>query len=131
MPNREEERHRREVRKQRRRALRQSLTPAEARLWKLLQKSQLEGRKFRRQHSAGPYILDFYCPEEKLAVELDGESHRDPGRSEYDDSRTEALSKHGIRVIRFENRKVFEDPESVLQAIAWHFNDRIGDSEED
>lgn len=91
--------------------------------WKLLQKSQLEGRKFRRQHSAGPYILDFYCPAEKLAVELDGESHRDPGRSEYDDDRADALKRHGIRVIRFENREVFENPEGVLLAIANHFKD--------
>ena len=75
------------------------MTPAEAALWKRLQKRQLEGRRFRRQHSVGPFILDFYCPEEKLAVELDGAVHDDPGRSEYDDERTASLQAHGSRVL--------------------------------
>ena len=134
MQDREEERRRYEERKRRRRALRKSLTPAEARLWKLLQKSQLEGRKFRRQHSAGPYILDFFCPEEKLAVELDGEAHNNLVRWEYDEERTMALQRYGIRVIRFENREVFENPEGVLLAMVSHFKDRpgtTGNTEED
>src|SRR2546430_11027834 len=58
--------------KPRRRELRRRLTIAEARLWNHLKESSLRGRKFRRQHSVGPYILDFYCPGERLAVELDG-----------------------------------------------------------
>jgi very-short-patch-repair endonuclease len=61
--------------KERRKQLRNSLTSAEAKLWGLLKDSQLENRKFRRQHSVGPYILDFYCPSEKLCIELDGEIH--------------------------------------------------------
>ena len=58
-----------------RRALRNQLTPAEARLWKPLQRGRLQGRKFRRQHSIGPYIVDFYCPRERLGIELEGEAH--------------------------------------------------------
>ena len=58
-----------------RRELRHNLTPAEAALWKMIRGSRLDGRKFRRQHSVGLYILDFYCPAEKLAVELDGQVH--------------------------------------------------------
>ena len=58
-----------------RKELRNNLTPAEAKFWKIVQNKNLEGRKFRRQHSVGNYILDFYCPSEKLAVELDGEVH--------------------------------------------------------
>ena len=61
--------HNRKNLKQFRKDLRNNLTPAEATLWKAIQRSQLEGRKFRRQHSVGNYILDFYCPKEKLAIE--------------------------------------------------------------
>ncbi|MBT8319810.1 MAG: DUF559 domain-containing protein, partial [Gramella sp.] len=58
-----------------RKKLRKSLTPAEATLWKHLQNRKLKGRKFRRQHSIVNYIIDFYCPEERLAIELDGQGH--------------------------------------------------------
>ena len=58
-----------------RKSLRKNLTPAEAFLWRLLKNSQLENRKFRRQHSIGNYILDFYCPKIRLAIELDGDYH--------------------------------------------------------
>ena len=67
-----------------RKELRINLTPAEAKLWTYLQKSKLDGRKFRRQHSVESYILDFYCPAEKLAVELDGEVHNIQRQSERD-----------------------------------------------
>src|SRR5438552_12976957 len=63
------------VNETKRRELRSGLTPAEAKLWKCLQRSQLSDKKFRRQHSVGPYILDFYCPECCLAIELDGAGH--------------------------------------------------------
>ena len=71
-----------------RKTLRNKLTPAEAALWTVLKQSQLDGRKFRRQHSVGYYILDFYCPAEKLAVELDGEVHNSVSAQEYDRERT-------------------------------------------
>lgn len=70
--------------KQRRRYLRNKLTSAEATLWKALQSSQLEGRKFRRQAGIGNYIVDFYCPREKLVLELDGNYHLEMINSEYD-----------------------------------------------
>ena len=63
--------HNRSALKENRRTLRNNMTPAESALWKVLQKSQLDGRKFRRQHSVDGHILDFYCPSEKLAIELD------------------------------------------------------------
>ena len=100
----------------RRRELRQALTPAEAVLWRLLKGRQLEGLKFRRQHSVGPYILDFYCPALKLAIELDGASHA--CREEYDGQRTSYLSETaGITVLRFENRVVFENPEQIFREV--------------
>ncbi|WP_370090395.1 Eco57I restriction-modification methylase domain-containing protein [Ekhidna sp.] len=104
-----------------RRQLRSNLTPAEATLWKMLQKSQLDGRKFRRQHSVGKYILDFYCPSEKLAVELDGDGHLSLSQMEYDMERDAFIEQFGIKVIRIENHWVFDQPEAVLQEIRNEF----------
>ena len=99
-----------------RKLLRSGLTPAEAALWKCLQRSQILGKKFRRQHSVGPYILDFNCAERGLAVELDGDGHFTES-AESDLVRTEFLRKKGIRVLRFENRLVFDALDCVLAEI--------------
>jgi len=106
----------------RRKDLRNSLTSAEATLWTLLKGKQLEGRKFRRQHSVGFYILDFYCPAEKLAIELDGERHFTEQGISRDEKRTKYLNSVGIRVIRFENEEIFQSPEGVLREIRDNFN---------
>jgi very-short-patch-repair endonuclease len=105
----------------RRRQLRANLTPAEARLWKHLQRSQLEGRKFRRQHSAGPYVLDFYCPAEKLAIELDGAAHDCDLTQRHDRQRDRFLENAGIRTLRFQNEEVMRNLEGVLLEIRSHF----------
>lgn len=105
-----------------RKKLRKSLTPAEAFLWKQLQNKKLEGRKFRRQHSVQNYILDFYCFEEKLAIELDGQVHFNPVAQQNDTIRTERLNQLGITVIRFENKMVFENLPEVLKEIRASFN---------
>lgn len=107
--------------KDRRRKLRRRLTPAEATLWKYLKNSNLDGRKFRRQHSVGPYILDFYCVEEWLAVELDGEVHRNDHAELYDYRRKKYLNGKGIKVIRFENFLIWDGFEHVLGLIKTHF----------
>jgi len=99
------------------------MTPAEARLWTYLQSKRIEGRKFRRQHSVGPYILDFYCPAEKLSIELDGESHAGPIAAARDAERSSFLKQLGIRVLRFENRLVFDMPEALIQRIREAFGD--------
>ena len=112
--------HNRKSMKDLRRHLRRSLTPAEATLWKALQGSKLAGKKFRRQHSIGNYVVDFYCPECKLGVELDGEKHFNSMASKYDLRRTEFLGRHNIRLLRFENRAVFEHSDGVLDAIKRH-----------
>lgn len=104
-----------------RKSLRNNLTPAEAFLWKFLKNSQLDKRKFRRQHSVGNFILDFYCPSEKLAIELDGEFHFSPEGIEYDKVRTEYINSINIKVIRFENKIVFENTEWVLMEIKNNF----------
>jgi very-short-patch-repair endonuclease len=105
----------------RRRALRRKLTPAEATLWLALKNSNLAGRKFRRQHSVGNYVLDFYCVEEHLAVELDGEVHRNDVAEAYDHQRKLYLNNIGVKVIRFENFLVFDDLDNVLRRIESFF----------
>lgn len=108
-----------------RKDLRNNGTSAEAFLWKHLSKSQLEGRKFRRQHSIGNYIVDFYCPKEKLIIELDGEVHNNSKSQKYDQKRTKYLRKLGFTVIRFENKMVFDHLPSVLKDIKDHFEERL------
>ena len=112
-----ERRHNLTLQKQQRRELRNNLTSAEASLWTYLQRSQLAGRKFRRQHSVGPHIVDFYCPAEKLVVELDGAGHYDVVGNARDIHRTQYLEAQGLHVLRFENKDFWSHPESVLAAI--------------
>ena len=100
-----------------RRELRSGLTPAEAGFWNMVKGARLDGRKFRRQHSVGRYILDFYCPAERLAVELDGEVHFNAAARERDRERDLFLKHFGILVLRFENRLVFEAPDWVVASI--------------
>ena len=101
--------------KNRRKALRHNLTPAEATLWRALRSRSSEGLKFRRQQGIGPFILDFYCPEVRLCVELDGSSH--DHSYEYDEQRTAFLSAQGIRVIRFPNEHVWTCLGGVVEEI--------------
>ena len=104
-----------------RRELRNNLTPAEAILWKALQQKKLEGRKFRRQHSVGKYVLDFYCPVERLAVELDGAEHYTVHGSLHDEERDNYLIGKNIQVVRFENKEVYNNLEMVLMKIKSYF----------
>lgn len=105
-----------------RKKLRTNGTAAEATLWMVLKNKQLEGRKFRRQYSVGNYILDFYCTSERLCIELDGADHFTARGYEYDKERTTYLNSHNIRVIRFENREVFDHLDAVLEEIKRNFN---------
>ncbi|OBX25961.1 cytosine methyltransferase [Gelidibacter algens] len=106
-------------------ALRKRLTPAEAFLWTQLKSRQLDSKRFTRQHSIGFYIVDFYCASEKLVIELDGEIHNTPKAQEYDKKRTVYLESLGYKVIRFENKMVFDYLPSVLQEIRECFNTGI------
>ena len=105
-----------------RRKLRNNSTCAEAYLWNYLKKSQVSGKKIRRQHSIGNFILDFYCPSEKLAIELDGEVHSTPDAEENDAIRTHFLNSYGINVVRFENQLVFDALDYVISEIKKHFD---------
>ena len=103
---------------QRCRELRESQTDAESKLWRCLKNRQLFGAKFRRQHPLKGYILDFYCPEAGLVVELDGSEHADEKRITHDQVRTQRLEEMNIWVIRFWNRDVLRNLEGVLLKIA-------------
>ena len=97
------------------RKLRKDLTPVEAILWQALRNKQLEGLKFRRQHPVGNFILDFYCPSCKLAIEVDGEIH--DCQIDYDNGRTSRLAEYGYTVLRFSNKQVISDLPGVLAEI--------------
>ena len=95
------------------RQLRQNRTDAERKLWNRLRRKQLEGARFRQQTPIGRYIVDFFCPEALLIVEVDGSQHL----GERDHMRDEWLTKEGYRVLRFWNNDVLKNTESVVAAI--------------
>jgi ATP-dependent helicase HrpA len=99
------------------RELRKAATDAESLLWSLLRSNQLSGKKFRRQHPIGNYILDFYCHEAKLAIELDGGQHADGAQHLHDEKRGAWLDEQGITDLRFWNNEVLENTEGVLQKV--------------
>ena len=99
------------------RELRQESTEAEKLLWTELRNRKLNGLKFRRQHALDKFIVDFYCNERKLVVELDGGVHDEKINKEYDEARTAMLGGLGIYTLRFRNDEVINNIESVLQKI--------------
>jgi very-short-patch-repair endonuclease len=109
--------HNREYLKVFRKSLRNSSTASEASLWNILKNKQVGGLKFRRQHSVGNYILDFYCPQIRLCIELDGEWHANPAVLSKDIDRDKYLEKFSITVLRYENRYVYEYPEEIVKDI--------------
>ena len=100
-----------------RRSLRTNGTKEEAMMWKVLKNRQVSGVRFRRQFSVGAYILDFYCPELKLCIELDGAGHYNSEGLRHDYVRDKYLSELGIRVLRFENRAVLKMQPVMLAEI--------------
>lgn len=111
---------------ERARALRRRLSPPEARLWVRLRGRKLGGLKFRRQHPIGPYILDFYCAEARLAVEVDGQCHDQPERIAHDRRRTAWLRKQNIRVMRLAAESVRAHLDDVMEFIARTARERRG-----
>ncbi len=108
------------------RDLRRRMTPPEARLWVCLRGKRLAGLKFRRQHPIGPYILDFFCAEARLAVEVDGESHADPDQSSHDRRRTAWLRERGLRVVRLAAEDVRVSLDGVVDYIRRTARERRG-----
>ena len=104
-----------------RQELRKNQTSAEDMLWQLLRKEQVYGRKFRRQHSIENFIVDFYCASEMLVIELDGVHHADGETFENDLERDARLQQLNYKVVRFTNKEVLKNPETVLKKIAANF----------
>jgi len=98
------------------RKLRQTLTLPEVILWQAIRRQRL-GVRFRRQHPVGPYVLDFYCEEARLAVEVDGVSHEHPDRIRHDARRTAWLNQRGIAVFRIAARDILGNLEGVLVSL--------------
>jgi len=99
------------------RELRQNQTDAENALWYVLRDRRMAGAKFRRQHPVEPYVLDFYCHDLKLAIELDGGQHNEDAGRAHDERRSAFLASQGITVLRFWNNDVFQQTEAVLESI--------------
>ena len=100
------------------RDLRKNQTEAEDLLWQLLRNRKFNHLKFRRQHPlVAGFILDFYCAEIKLGIELDGGYHNETEQKEYDEERTKIVNEYGINIIRFKNDDIFLDIENVLKKI--------------
>jgi len=89
----------------------------EKRLWRWLRDGRLDGLSFRRQHPAGPYILDFYCPQLRLAIELDGGQHTYRRQEAHDQRRTAWLRGCGVTELRFWNNDVTKNLYGVLESI--------------
>ena len=100
-----------------RKELRNLPTQPEQLLWDKLKNSSFLNLKFRRQHGIGSYIVDFYCPVKKLAIELDGDSHKEIGAKDYDKIRTEYINSKEIKVLRFKNEEVMKNIKGVLEVI--------------
>lgn len=98
------------------RALRKDMSLPEVLLWRCLRRRSL-GLRFRKQHPLAPYILDFYCPEVRLVVEIDGESHGRGDQPARDATKDAFLVAHGLKIVRIPARDVLADPEAVAEGI--------------
>ena len=99
--------------------LRVSCTDAERRLWYRLRGRRLGGFKFRRRHPCGPFILDFFCPARRLAIQIEGGQHFQPEAQRRDRRRSEFLAARGIAVFRFGANQIRANTDAVLATIAF------------
>jgi len=96
--------------------LRKQMTPPEIALWLALRANE-EGLRFRKQHAAGPYVLDFYCAPARLAIEVDGEAHNHGNRPERDANRDAWLVAQNIQVFRYPAREMLANLDDVVRQI--------------
>src|ERR1041385_7953964 len=114
--------HNKPILKPIRKKLRNNATSAEALLWQALKGRRLEGRKFRRQHSIGNYVVDFYCASENLILEVDGDVHEVESVKEHDLIREKYLLDLGFKVFRMQNENVFRNMSLILNEIIKQFS---------
>ncbi len=105
------------VMKDRRRELRANSTESEKLMWIFLRGRNTKGQKFRRQYSVDSYVLDFYCPSLKLAIEIDGEIHDKEDQKKYDAERQKHIEAYGIRFMRIRNEEIMNDMDKVMKAV--------------
>ncbi|MDW8438718.1 MAG: endonuclease domain-containing protein [Chloroherpetonaceae bacterium] len=103
--------------KPKRRALRNEMTKAERIIWSRLSRRQIENARFLRQYGVEHFVMDFYCPELKLAIEIDGETHFTPEAQAYDAMRQARIEQYGIRFLRFTNAEVYGQLGGVIEKI--------------
>ncbi len=107
--------------KERRQKLRRESPKAEVLLWQRLKGRQIGGHKFRRQYSVGGYVVDFYCAELRLAIEIDGPTHyRTKQAKVYDERRQQFIEQFGIKIVRFSNHDIYNNIDGVLNRIINH-----------
>ena len=111
------------------RFLKKAQTEAEAALWQRIRGKKLNGFKFRRQHPIDRYIVDFYCHDSGLVIEVDGKIHEQNDNLDYDKNRTEDLIALGLTVIRFTNEQVLQNIDLVLSEIKRHLTTPLSASE--
>ncbi len=97
------------------RQLRSNQTTAEQKLWTKLRQNQIQGLKLRRQHGIGPYIVDFFCPEKRLVIEIDGDTHATEAQQTKDHTREEYLRSLGLQVVRYTNDEVLNNLDGILE----------------
>jgi very-short-patch-repair endonuclease len=100
------------------RKLRRKMSPAETRLWVRLRNRDTHGFNVRRSYAFGPYILDFYCAEARLCIEVDGAQHNFDEARAYDEKRDAYLKTHGLETLRIPAIQVMEDPDSAALYLA-------------
>ncbi len=103
--------------KEKRKKLRQNQTNAEELVWRFLRNKQMLGYKFKRQYSVDHFVIDFYCSELKLAVEVDGESHNNPEQRKYDSKRQKYLEKFNIKFVRIKDEDLLGNPNEAFKKI--------------
>lgn len=99
---------------EKRKTLRNNMPQAEILLWSRLKRKKVRGLKFRRQFSIRKYVIDFYCPAVKLAIEADGNTHTSEEEIEYDKTRQYEIANFGITFLRFKNEEIFKNTDEVV-----------------
>jgi very-short-patch-repair endonuclease len=102
---------------EKRKILRKEPTRAEYLLWQRISNKQLYGYRFRRQFGIGPYIVDFYCPEAKLVIEVDGGYHTEAEQIVNDEQRQKDIEALGLRMLRFTNGAILESLNEIIELI--------------